>query len=115
MFLGAWPVRTWWLWSSLYVVSRRDVTWNEDESQVRIGQAPRVMATLNIAITILKRLGHNNVTGATRKIRNYPEHTLELIGFNASCATLQSPEGGENPTPHSPAGMMVSGLCRNKN
>jgi hypothetical protein len=42
------------------------------------------MATLrNIAITILKQLGHNNVAKATRKIRNYPEQALELIGFNA--------------------------------
>ncbi|MGP5254619.1 ISAs1 family transposase [Glutamicibacter ardleyensis] len=80
--IGAWVRGHWSIENGLHW--RRDVTWNEDKSQVRTGHAPRVMATLrNIAITILKQLGHNNVAKATRKIRNYPEQALELIGFNA--------------------------------
>ncbi|MDQ6739318.1 MAG: ISAs1 family transposase [Actinomycetota bacterium] len=64
---------------------RRDVTWREDSSQVRRGNAPRVMASLrNIAITILRREGETNLAKATRGARNYPHRALKLAGLTTS-------------------------------
>nr|WP_258050037.1 hypothetical protein [Streptomyces finlayi] len=43
----------------------RDVTFDEDRSQVRTGNAPRVMAGLrNTAITLLRLDGHDNIAAA---------------------------------------------------
>lgn len=45
----------------------RDVTYDEDSSQVRTGNAPRVMASLrNTAITLLRLHGHQNIAAALR-------------------------------------------------
>jgi len=45
----------------------RDVTYDEDRSQVRTGSAPRVMASLrNLAISALRLNGHTNIASATR-------------------------------------------------
>jgi predicted transposase YbfD/YdcC len=45
----------------------RDVTFAEDASQVRTGNAPRVMASVrNLAIGILRSRGHSNVAAALR-------------------------------------------------
>jgi predicted transposase YbfD/YdcC len=45
----------------------RDVTYDEDRSQVRTGNAPTVMAILrNIAITVLRTLGWEDIAGAVR-------------------------------------------------
>ncbi|MBP2411521.1 putative transposase YbfD/YdcC [Arthrobacter stackebrandtii] len=64
---------------------RRDVTWREDESQVRRGNAPRVMASLrNIAITILRLEGETNIAKATRGARNYPHRALKLAGLTTT-------------------------------
>ncbi|MEV8144219.1 ISAs1 family transposase [Specibacter sp. NPDC078709] len=64
---------------------RRDVTWREDSSQVRRGNAPRVMASLrNIAITILRLEGETNLAKATRGARNYPDRALKLAGLSIS-------------------------------
>jgi predicted transposase YbfD/YdcC len=64
---------------------RRDVTWREDSSQVRRGNAPRVMASLrNIAITILRLEGETNLAKATRGARNYPDRALKLAGLITS-------------------------------
>ena len=61
---------------------RRDVTWNEDKSQVRKGNAPQVMAILrNIAITLLRHCGHRNLARATRKLRHQPATVLALVGL----------------------------------
>ena len=43
----------------------RDVTYDEDRSQVRTGNAPRVMATLrNTAIGLLRAAGFDNLAEA---------------------------------------------------
>lgn len=64
---------------------RRDVTWSEDKSQVRKGNAPHVMAILrNIAITLLKLNGHRNLARATRRLRNQPGTVLTMIGLGAA-------------------------------
>ena len=51
---------------------RRDALYREDHSQVRKGNAPRVMASLrNIAISTLRLQGETNPAKATRAARNY--------------------------------------------
>jgi predicted transposase YbfD/YdcC len=45
----------------------RDVTFDEDRSQIRTGSAPQVMATLrNTAISLLRLTGHTNIAAACR-------------------------------------------------
>lgn len=45
----------------------RDVTFDEDRSQVRTGSAPQVMATIrNLAISIHRLDGATNIARATR-------------------------------------------------
>jgi hypothetical protein len=45
----------------------RDVTYDEDRSQVRTGNGPRVMASLrNLAIAILRLAGHTSIAAALR-------------------------------------------------
>jgi predicted transposase YbfD/YdcC len=46
----------------------RDVTYDEDRSQVRVGNAPTVMAAIrNIAITVPRILGWDNIAEAARR------------------------------------------------
>lgn len=81
--IGAWIRGHWALENGLHY--RRDVTWREDHSQVRNGEAPRVMASLrNIAITILRLQGETNIAKATRAARNYPNRALKLAGITTS-------------------------------
>ncbi|WP_427018304.1 ISAs1 family transposase [Pseudarthrobacter sp. P1] len=64
---------------------RRDVLYREDHSQVRRGNAPRVMASLrNTAISILRLEGETNLAKATRAARNYPLRALKLAGLTTS-------------------------------
>ncbi|WP_427018948.1 ISAs1 family transposase [Pseudarthrobacter sp. P1] len=64
---------------------RRDLTWREDKSTVRRGNAPRVVASLrNIAITILRLDGETSLAKATRGARNYPHRALKLAGLTTS-------------------------------
>ena len=80
--LGAWVRGHWGIENGLHW--RRDVVWHEDKSQIRTGNTPRVMAILrNIAITLLKRHGHNNIAKATRKLRNHPGQALEIAGIGS--------------------------------
>jgi predicted transposase YbfD/YdcC len=58
----------------------RDVTYQEDKSQVRTGNAPRVMATLrSLAISILRLDGHSNIAAANRHHARDPQRTLKLL------------------------------------
>lgn len=60
--LGSWVRGHWGIEKALHW--RRDVTWNEDKSQIRTGNTPRVMAILrNIAIT------HSNAIATTTSPR----------------------------------------------
>ena len=46
----------------------RDVTFDEDRSRVRTGNAPRVLATLrNVAIAIIRHAGFTNVAKGIRR------------------------------------------------
>jgi len=58
----------------------RDVTYDEDRSQVRTGTGPRVMASLrNLAITILRLAGVVNIAAALRHHARRPHRPLRTI------------------------------------
>ena len=57
----------------------RDVTYQEDKSMVRTGNAPRVMASLPLAISILRLDGHANIAAANRHHARDPQRTLKLL------------------------------------
>jgi len=58
----------------------RDVTYLEDKSLVRTGNAPRVMASLrSLAISLLRLDGHGNIAAANRHHLRDPQRTLKLL------------------------------------
>jgi predicted transposase YbfD/YdcC len=60
----------------------RDVTYDEDRSQIRTGGAPRLMAAIrNLAISIHRFAGATNIAKATRTAMRDPEHTRQLTGL----------------------------------
>ncbi len=60
----------------------RDVTFDEDRSQVRTGSGPQVMAALrSTAIGILRRAGHSNIAAALRTYAGRPLAALTLLGL----------------------------------
>jgi len=69
----------WRIENSLHWV--RDVTFDEDRSQVRTGSGPRVLATLrNLAISIFRLSGVDNIAQALRYCSRDPQRPLRLIG-----------------------------------
>ena len=69
-------------WSIEVLHHIRDVTFGEDASQVRTGNAPRVMAALrNLAIGILRTAGHINIAKALRHNGRNPARPLKLLGI----------------------------------
>ncbi|WP_246133419.1 ISAs1 family transposase [Mycobacterium helveticum] len=76
--LAAWVQNHWGIQNRLHWV--RDVTFDEDRSQVRTGQAPRVMATCrNLAISILRIAGWDNIAAGLRHHARHPDHALTLV------------------------------------
>lgn len=60
----------------------RDVTFDEDRSQVRVGHVPQVMATLrNIAISLLRLCGAENIAAACRRYAARPALALAAVGI----------------------------------
>ena len=60
----------------------RDVTFDEDRSQVRTRNGPRVMATLrNLAISILRLAGARFIAKAVRWCARDHQRALRLIGL----------------------------------
>lgn len=60
----------------------RDVTFDEDRSQVRKGVAAQAMAVLrNLAIGLLRRAGAKNIAAALRHCAYHAEKTLRLLGL----------------------------------
>ena len=56
------------------------MTYPEDKSLVRTGNAPRVMASLrSLAISILRLDGHINIAAANRHHARDPQRTIELL------------------------------------
>ena len=76
--LAAWVRSHWHIENKLHWV--RDVTYQEDKSLVRTGNAPRVMATLRgLAISLLHLDGHANIAAANRHHARDPQRTLTLL------------------------------------
>jgi predicted transposase YbfD/YdcC len=76
--LAAWNRGHWEIENKLHWV--RDVTYQEDKSLVRTGNAPRVMATLrSLAISLLRLDGHTNIAAANRRHARDPQRTLRLL------------------------------------
>ena len=76
--LAAWVRGHWHIENKLHWV--RDVTYQEDKSLVRTGNAPRVMATLRgLAISLLHLDGHANIAAANRHHARDPQRTLKLF------------------------------------
>jgi len=60
----------------------RDVTFDEDRSQIRKGNGPRVMASLrNLAIGVFRIAGETNIARATRSVMRDPMRALALLGI----------------------------------
>lgn len=76
--LAAWVQGHWAIENRLHWV--RDVTFGEDDSQVRTGQAPRVMATCrNLAISMLRIAGWDNIAAGLRHHARHPDHAFALV------------------------------------
>jgi predicted transposase YbfD/YdcC len=76
--LASWVKNHWRIENRLHWV--RDVTYDEDRSQVRTGNTPHVMASLrNTAITLLRLTGWTNIAAATRHHARNPEGTIKYI------------------------------------
>ncbi len=72
---GHWSIenRTHWI---------RDVTYDEDRSQIRTGTGPQIMATLrNAAIGALRLAGNTNIAAANRHHARNANRTLALLGI----------------------------------
>ena len=58
----------------------RDWTYDEDRSQVRTKQGPRVMATLrNTAMGLLRYLKLPNISRAVKHLDHHPEQIAALV------------------------------------
>ena len=76
--LAAWVRSHWEIENRLHWVT--DVTYLEDKSLVRTGNAPRVMASLrSLAISLLRLDGHTNIAAANRHHARDPQRTLQLL------------------------------------
>jgi predicted transposase YbfD/YdcC len=76
--LAAWVRSHWQIENRLHWV--RDVTYLEDKSLVRTGNAPRVMSSLrSLAISLLRMDGHDNIAAANRHHLRDPQRTLKLL------------------------------------
>lgn len=62
----------------------RDVVYGEDRCRIRLGQAPRVCATLrNLAIGLLRRAGVVAITETLERHAAFPNEALTLLGLPA--------------------------------
>ena len=60
----------------------RDVTFDEDRSQVRTGAAPQVLAGLrNLVISLVRRAGHSNVAAALRRHNAHLSEAFDMMGL----------------------------------
>jgi predicted transposase YbfD/YdcC len=60
----------------------RDVTFDEDRSQVRCGNLPQVLAALrNTVIGLMRQAGHTNIAATCRRFAAQPALALALMGI----------------------------------
>ena len=70
---GHWRIETRLNWE-------RDRVYDEDRSQIRVQNGPRVMATLrNTAIGLLRRLQVPNIQRAVNYLNRHPEHVAHVL------------------------------------
>ncbi len=70
----------WHIENSLFWV--RDVTFDEDRSQIRTGSAPQAFAALrNLAINLFRLSGFTNMAATLRRHAWKPERALSLVGL----------------------------------
>lgn len=68
----------WGIENSLHY--RRDVTFREDHSRVRLQRAPQVMAALNnLALSLCGWLGYQNIPEARRHLEAHPKQACALL------------------------------------
>src|SRR3954447_18422508 len=78
--LAAWIRRHWHIENQVHWV--RDVTYDEDRSQIRTGTGPQVMAALrNAAIGLLRVAGITNIAAANRHHARDSARPLALLGI----------------------------------
>jgi hypothetical protein len=71
----------WGIENKLHYV--RDVTYGEDDSRVRTGNAPRVMASFrNLAVSLLRLAGHTNIAAALRATARDTTRPFKLLGIH---------------------------------
>ncbi len=84
---AACPQRLLALWRGHWSIENRlhwvrDVTFDEDRCQVRVGAAPHVMAALrNLVISLLHLAGAPNIAAALRRNAARPSEALALMGI----------------------------------
>lgn len=60
--------------------SVREVTFGEDRSRLRSGNAPQILATFrNLAITLIHRFGSSQIAATRRHFASCPHHALALL------------------------------------
>ena len=62
----------------------RDVTYDEDHSRIRVGNGPRMMASIrNLAISIFRLMGVKNIRDGIRNLTytSHRKNTLALLGL----------------------------------
>lgn len=73
--LASWAQQHWAIENWLHWV--RDVTFDEERSQVRTGDASRVMASLrNTAISLVRLAGVTNIAEALRDHARHPDQAI---------------------------------------
>jgi len=76
--VASWVKDHWMIENRLHWV--RDVTFGEDLSQVRTGQAPRIMAACrNIAVGLLRLAGWENIAAGLRHHARHSDQALALV------------------------------------
>lgn len=72
----------------------RDVTFDEDRSQVRKGNAPQILAALrNTAIGLLRCAGAQQIAGTLRSLSSRSSEVLRLLGLPAPSLTAHPASG----------------------
>ena len=84
--LAAWVQGHWCIWGHLPLAGAnrlhhvRNVTFDEDRSQVRTGRSPHVMASLrNTVLGILRLAGWTNIAAALRHHARDPERAITCV------------------------------------
>lgn len=76
--VAAWIQGHWAIENALHWV--RDVTFDEDRHQLRVGSGPQVMATLrNTGISLLRLAGWNSITAAIRHHARDSRRPIKLL------------------------------------